>query len=106
MPLKGSGATYRREFGLLCITSNPSGMWLESRSAFTTFHLYNAIYRFDDEMIVTPYLYRAHGYQHPALHLRRLSAYGAFAAFADQYDMIWSEAVAKAGRSLMAVEGA
>lgn len=31
-------------------------------------HLYNAIYRFDDEMIVTPYLYGAHGYQHPALH--------------------------------------
>lgn len=73
---------------------------------FHNVHLYNAIYRFDDEMIVTPYLYRAHGYQHPALHLRRLSAYGAFAAFADQYDMIWSEAVAKEGRSLMAVEGA
>lgn len=53
-------------------------------------HLYNAIYRFDDDMIVTPYLFGAHGYQHPALHLRRLSAYGVFAAFADQFDVIWS----------------
>lgn len=55
-------------------------------------HLYNAIYRFDDDMIVTPYLYRTHGYQHPALHLRRLSPYGVFAAFADQFDVIWSAA--------------
>jgi hypothetical protein len=36
--------------------------------------LYNAIYRFDDEMLVTPYLYRLHGYQHPLLHLRQLGA--------------------------------
>jgi hypothetical protein len=55
-------------------------------------HLYNAIYRFDDEMIVTPYLYRAHGFQHPALHIRRLSAYGVFANFLDQFDDIWREA--------------
>ncbi|MDR0359836.1 MAG: XRE family transcriptional regulator [bacterium] len=55
-------------------------------------HLYNAIYRFDDQMIVTPYLYRAHGYQHPALHLRRLGPHGLFASFAEQYDHIWSSA--------------
>ena len=73
---------------------------------FHEVHLYNAIYRFDDEMVVTPYLYRAHGYQHPALHLRRLGAYGVFAGFADQYDMIWSEAVAVGGRAPMAAEGA
>jgi len=60
---------------------------------FHDVHLYNAVYRFDDEMIVTPYLYRSHGYQHPALHLRRLSPYGVFAGFADQFDLIWSEAV-------------
>src|SRR5205085_2211527 len=34
--------------------------------------LYNALYRFDDQMLVTPYLYRLHGYQHPLLHLKRL----------------------------------
>jgi hypothetical protein len=61
---------------------------------FHDVHLYNAIYRFDDEMIVTPYLYRAHGYQHPALHLRRRSAHGVFAGFAGQFDLIWSESAA------------
>ncbi len=55
-------------------------------------HLYNAIYRFDDEMIVTPYLYGAHGFQHPALHLRRLGPYGIFASFAEQYETLWGKA--------------
>jgi hypothetical protein len=47
---------------------------------FHNVHLYNAIYRFDDEMIVTPYLYRAHGFQHPAFRLRRLGPYGVLPA--------------------------
>lgn len=53
-------------------------------------HLYCAIYRFDDEMIVTPYLARAHGFEHPALHLRRLSPYGIFATYADHFDSLWA----------------
>ncbi|MRH90007.1 XRE family transcriptional regulator [Nocardia sp. SYP-A9097] len=52
-------------------------------------HLYNSVFRFDDEMVVTPYLIRARGYQHPALHLRRLSKHGIFASFADQVEQIW-----------------
>lgn len=40
-------------------------------------------------MIVTPHLYRARGYQHPALHLRELSPYGIFASFADQFEQVW-----------------
>jgi hypothetical protein len=59
---------------------------------FHDVHLYNAVYRFDDEMIVTPYLFRAHGFQHPALHLRRLGPYGVFASFADQFEAIWAAA--------------
>jgi hypothetical protein len=55
-------------------------------------HLYNAIYRFDDEMIVTPYLYGAHGFQHPAFRLRRLGPYGVFVSFADQFETIWATA--------------
>ncbi|RDI63936.1 hypothetical protein DFR76_109276 [Nocardia pseudobrasiliensis] len=54
-----------------------------------TTHLYNSIFRFDDQMIVTPYLVRARGYQHPALHLRRLSPHGIFASFADQVEQVW-----------------
>lgn len=52
-------------------------------------HLYNAVFRFDNQMIVTPYLYRARGYQHTALHLRELSPHGIFASFADQFEQIW-----------------
>ncbi|MGW5384964.1 hypothetical protein [Nocardia sp. NPDC003963] len=52
-------------------------------------HLYNSVFRFDDQMIVTPYLVRARGYQHPALHLRKLSPHGMFASFDDQVEQIW-----------------
>ena len=55
-------------------------------------HLYHAIYRFDDEMIVTPHLMGAHGPQHPALQLRRLGPEGIFASFAGQLDDIWRDA--------------
>ena len=58
---------------------------------FHNVHLYNAIYRFDDEMIAA-YLYRAHGFQHPAFRLRRLGLYGVFASFADQFETIWGAA--------------
>jgi hypothetical protein len=53
-------------------------------------HLYNAIYRFDDHMIVTPYLYRARGFEHPALHLRRLSRFGIFESYAAQFEDVWA----------------
>lgn len=53
-------------------------------------HLYSSVFRFDDQMIVTPYLYRARGYQHPALHLRRLSAHGVFETYAEQFEQIWA----------------
>jgi hypothetical protein len=52
-------------------------------------HLYNSVFRFDDQMIVTPHLYRAHGHEHPALHLRRLSPHGIFESFADQFQQVW-----------------
>ncbi|GAB2559735.1 DUF5919 domain-containing protein [Nocardia heshunensis] len=52
-------------------------------------HLYNSVFRFDSEMIVTPYLFRARGYQHTALYLRRLSPHGIFESFADQFEQLW-----------------
>jgi transcriptional regulator with XRE-family HTH domain len=53
--------------------------------------LYNAVYRFDDQMFVTPYLYRLHGYQHPMLHMRRLGPAGIFEGYAQQFEAIWTE---------------
>jgi hypothetical protein len=52
-------------------------------------HLYNSVFRFDDQMIVTPHLFRAHGCRHPALHLRRLTAFGRFESFAEQFQQVW-----------------
>jgi len=53
--------------------------------------LYNALYRFDDQMLVTPYLYRLHGYQHPLLHFKRLGPAGIFEAYAQQFEAIWAD---------------
>jgi hypothetical protein len=55
-------------------------------------HLYNSIFRFDDQMIVTPHIFRGHGYQHPTLHLRRLSPHGIFETFAEQFQQVWDTA--------------
>jgi hypothetical protein len=52
--------------------------------------LYNAVYRFDDQMLVTPYLYAIHGFQHPLMHLRRLGDHGLFAAYAGQFEALWT----------------
>jgi len=52
-------------------------------------HLYNSWFRFDNQAVTTPHLYRSRGYQHPALHLRRLSAFGIFESFAEQFKQIW-----------------
>ena len=52
--------------------------------------LYSATYRFDDEMLVTPYLYGLHGFQHPLLQLRRLAVGGIFASYAHQFETIWN----------------
>ena len=58
---------------------------------FHSVPLYNAVYRFDDQMLVTPYLYRLRGYQHPLLHLKRLGPAGIFEAYAHQFEAIWTE---------------
>ena len=52
--------------------------------------LYNSIYRFDDEMFVTPHLYATPGHSSPLLHLRRLGPNGMFARFASHFDQLWS----------------
>jgi transcriptional regulator with XRE-family HTH domain len=59
--------------------------------------LYNALYRFDDQMLVTPYLYKVHGYQHPLLHLRRLGPAGIFESYAQQFESIWTDSRPAAG---------
>jgi hypothetical protein len=53
--------------------------------------LYNSIFRFDDQMLVTPHLYATPGSQAPALHIRRLSPNGMFSRFTQHFDGIWEK---------------
>jgi len=51
--------------------------------------LYNSVFRFDDEMLVTPHLYATPGASAPLLHLRRLGPNGLFSRFAAHFESIW-----------------
>ncbi len=72
------------------------GLWnidgIEIR--YHTTPLYNSIFRFDNEMFVTPHLYGLHGSKAPLLYLRRLEADGIFANFADHFEAVWKSATA------------
>jgi hypothetical protein len=52
--------------------------------------LYNSVFRFDDEMAVTPHLYGTPGASAPLLHLRRLDPSGMFARFTSHFEAIWA----------------
>jgi hypothetical protein len=54
--------------------------------------LYNSVFRFDDEMYVTPHLYATPGAAAPLLHLRRLGPDGMFSRFTEHFDAIWAKA--------------
>ncbi len=51
--------------------------------------LYNSIFRFDEEMFVTPHLYKEHGSKAPLLHLRQLGQRGLFKDFATHFENVW-----------------
>lgn len=52
--------------------------------------LYNSIFRFDDDMLVTPHLYATTGASAPLLHLRRTGTNGLFSRFAGHFEDVWS----------------
>lgn len=52
--------------------------------------MYNSVFRFDNEMLVTPHLYGLHGSKAPLLHLRFLGASGLFANFATHFEAVWN----------------
>jgi hypothetical protein len=52
--------------------------------------LYNSVFRFDDEMLVTPHLYATQGSQAPMLHLRRLGPGGLFSRFSAHFEAAWN----------------
>ena len=52
--------------------------------------LYNSVFRFDNEMFVTPHLYGLHGSKAPLFHLRCLGANGLFMSFATHFETVWN----------------
>lgn len=62
-----------------------------AEARFQTAPLYNSVYRFDDEMFVTPHLYATPGHSAPLLHLRRLGPNGIFSRFASHFEALWSD---------------
>lgn len=51
--------------------------------------MYNSVFRFDDQALVTPHLYRRPGWQSPCLHLRRLGPTGIFENYMQHFEDIW-----------------
>lgn len=54
---------------------------------------YNSVFRFDDQMIVTPHLYGTPGSRSPLLHLRNQGPDGLFASFLGHFEALWKNAV-------------
>ena len=59
--------------------------------------LYSSVFRFDDEMFVTPHLYATPGHRAPLLHLRRLGPNGLFSRFAAHVESIWATTTPASG---------
>jgi hypothetical protein len=57
---------------------------------YHTTPMYNSVFRFDNEMFVTPHLYGLHGSKAPLLHLHRLGPHGIFANFANHFEALWA----------------
>ena len=54
--------------------------------------MYNSVFRFDNEMFVTPHLYGLHGSKAPLLHLRCLGSSGLFVNFLAHFEAVWNTA--------------
>jgi lambda repressor-like predicted transcriptional regulator len=54
--------------------------------------MYNSVFRFDGEMLVTPHLFGTPGYTAPLMHLRRHRPDGPFDAFAGHFERVWLSA--------------
>lgn len=57
---------------------------------FSDGHAYLSVFRFDDDMIVTPLLTHQVGHDAPTLHLRRHQPDGLFDRFASHVEELWS----------------
>lgn len=56
-------------------------------------HVSLSVFRFDDELLVTPHLARLVGHDSPLLHLRRQGDGGLFSRFAEHAEELWGRGV-------------
>jgi transcriptional regulator with XRE-family HTH domain len=63
---------------------------LEARLHSTT--LYNSVFRFDAEMLVTMHVYGLLGAYAPLMHLRRLGEGDLFSTYAEGFERVWASA--------------
>ncbi len=56
---------------------------------FHATRMYNSLFRFDEEMLVTPHLHAQPGYASPVLYLRRIGSHGIFDNFAQHFERVW-----------------
>lgn len=59
---------------------------------FSDQHIALSVFRFDDQMLVTPHLSSLLGHDSPMFHLRRLGDDGLFERFAGHVDALWEGA--------------
>jgi lambda repressor-like predicted transcriptional regulator len=52
--------------------------------------MYNSVFRFDDDMLMTSHLYGTPGRLAPMLHLRRLGAGGLFDQYSGHFERLWA----------------
>lgn len=53
--------------------------------------MYNSIFRFDEEMLVTPHLYGQPGRLAPMFQLRRVGSKGLFERFESHFEQLWAD---------------
>ena len=82
--LPGQLGPMLRATGLLGVTG------IEARLHSTT--LYNSVFRFDAEMLVTMHVYGLLGAHAPLMHLRRLGEGDLFSTYAESFERVWASA--------------
>lgn len=57
---------------------------------YHSINLYNSLFRCDNRIFITPYLYGQHGSKAPLLHLPSLGQNGLFANFSQHFETVWT----------------
>jgi hypothetical protein len=54
--------------------------------------LYSSLFRYDDDLLVNPHIFGQPASANPVLHLKRHTASGWFASYAESFEAVWAGA--------------